>query len=88
MAPSHFSLASTLALLSSAMLGVQAATVNYDWNITWVTASPDGFSRPVIGINNQWPLPLLNVTKGDRIVATIHNMVSLVATSAKVVDMK
>ncbi|QIW96265.1 hypothetical protein AMS68_001783 [Peltaster fructicola] len=63
--------ASIIALLGSR---VQAATVNYDWNITWVTASPDGFTRPVIGINGQWPVPLVNVTKGDRIVATIHNM--------------
>jgi hypothetical protein len=26
-----------------------AATVNYDWDITWVNVAPDGFSRPVIG---------------------------------------
>lgn len=73
MAFSRLTVASLLALLSSSV--IEAATVNFDWNITWVTASPDGFSRPVIGINNQWPLPLVNVTKGDRIVATIHNMV-------------
>jgi iron transport multicopper oxidase len=26
-----------------------AATVVYDWNVTWVEASPDGYRRPVIG---------------------------------------
>ena len=26
-----------------------AATVVYNWSITWVEAAPDGFKRPVIG---------------------------------------
>jgi iron transport multicopper oxidase len=26
-----------------------AATVTYNWDITWVEADPDGFKRPVIG---------------------------------------
>jgi hypothetical protein len=26
-----------------------AATVKYDWDITWVNAAPDGVVRPVIG---------------------------------------
>lgn len=66
------------ALLGSSLIDlVQAKTVTYDWNITWVTANPDNaFERPVIGINGQWPIPLLNVTKGDRIVAHVHNLVS------------
>ena len=52
------------------------ATITYDWNITWVTANPDGMAeRPVVGINNQWPLPVLNITKGDRVVAYVHNQV-------------
>ena len=53
-----------------------AATVTLDWNITWVRANPDGLAaRPVIGINGQWPLPLLNFTKGDRVIANVHNQV-------------
>lgn len=55
-----------------------AATVNLDWNITWVRANPDGVAdRPVIGINGKWPLPLLNFTKGDRVVVSVHNQVRL-----------
>ena len=50
-----------------------AKTVRYNWSIGWVTASPDGFARPVIGINGQWPCPQIDVTKGDRLVVTIHN---------------
>lgn len=51
-----------------------AETHVFNWNITWVLANPDGaYWRPVIGINNQWPLPVLNFTKGDRIVANVYN---------------
>jgi iron transport multicopper oxidase len=53
---------------------VAAETHVFDWNITWVLANPDGaFWRPVIGINDQWPLPVLNLTKGDRVVANVYN---------------
>ena len=55
-------------------LSVTAETLNYDWNITWVLANPDGMAlRPVIGVNGEWPLPMINATKGDRIVAKVTN---------------
>ena len=50
------------------------ATVTYDFNITWVTANPDGLlDRPVIGINGQWPIPYINANKGDRLVVNVVN---------------
>ncbi|KAL2129366.1 hypothetical protein VTI74DRAFT_7903 [Chaetomium olivicolor] len=52
---------------------VAAATVTYDWNVTWVWARPDGFGRPVIGINNQWPCPTLEATAGDTVVVNLNN---------------
>lgn len=48
-------------------------TVRYEWSIDWVTANPDGFTRPVIGINGQWPCPQVDVDLGDRLIVTIHN---------------
>lgn len=55
-----------------------AATVTYDWNIDWVMRNPDGLAlRPVIGINGEWPLPMLNITKGDRVVVNMHNKVRI-----------
>ncbi len=48
-------------------------TVRYEWSIDWVTASPDGYTRPVIGINGQWPCPQVDVDLGDRLIVTIHN---------------
>lgn len=57
-----------------------AETKTYNWNITWVTANPDNLlERPVIGINNQWPLPLVNITKGDRVIFNVNNQVRISA---------
>jgi hypothetical protein len=35
--------------ISAVVHAVDAAVVTYNWDITWVTASPDDFTRPVIG---------------------------------------
>lgn len=43
------------------------------WNITWVNAAPDGFERPVIGINGQWPCPQVEVDVGDRLIVDVEN---------------
>lgn len=46
----------------------------YNWTATWVIKNPDGLApRRVIGINDEWPLPVINVTKGDRIVVDLYN---------------
>ena len=52
----------------------QAKTVTYDWNVTWTTANPDGmYDRKVVGINGQWPLPVVEVDKGDRLIVNMYN---------------
>lgn len=51
-----------------------AKTVNFDWNLTWTMANPDGLAeRKVMGINGAWPLPVVHINKGDRIVARMYN---------------
>ena len=59
------------------VLGVRltlAATVTYNWDLTWVLANPDGqLVRPVIGINKQWPLPTLKANVGDNVVVNVQN---------------
>ncbi|GFP59020.1 iron transport multicopper oxidase fetC [Trichoderma asperellum] len=61
-------------VLALAALGCQAKTVTHDFNVTWVTANPDGLAdRKVVGINGQWPLPVIEVNKGDRLVVNMHN---------------
>ncbi|KAM0798798.1 iron transport multicopper oxidase FET3 precursor [Usnea florida] len=59
-----------------------AATVTYDFNITWVTRNPDGLlNRPVIGINGQWPIPYITATVGDRVVVNVINQLGNESTS-------
>jgi FtsP/CotA-like multicopper oxidase with cupredoxin domain len=67
-------LSAVMLFLFLVLVAASAATVQYNFNITWVTANPDGLHpRPVIGINGQWPPPVLNVTRGDRIIANVYN---------------
>lgn len=61
-------------LLVLVACGCEAKTVTYDFNVTWVTANPDGLQeRKVVGINGQWPLPVIEVDKGDRLVVNMDN---------------
>nr|POE86441.1 multicopper oxidase abr1 [Quercus suber] len=54
--------------------GLAANVHSLDWNISWVTANPDGLAdRPTMAINGQWPLPLLNFTLGDRVIVNLYN---------------
>lgn len=63
-----------LAALLFLFQSCQAKTVTYDFNVTWVTANPDGlFDRKVVGINGHWPLPTIEVNKGDQLVVNMYN---------------
>jgi len=53
-----FLLLASLAICQTAL----AKTVTYNWDVTWVWASPDGFGRPVVGINNHFPCPPMEVS--------------------------
>lgn len=76
---SNFPYRTVLLLLATVLPATFAATThNFDWTVGWVTANPDGMhERPVIGLNGQWPWPLLNFTMGDRVVVNLHNGVSI-----------
>lgn len=64
-------------------LGVASTKVtHHEFNVTWVNRNPDGlYDRPVMGINNQWPIPALHVTKGERLVVTVRNFLGNETTS-------
>ena len=47
--------------------------ITLNWNITWVRAAPDGFSRPFIGINGQWPIPGVTVNYGEQLKINVYN---------------
>lgn len=60
----------------------EAATVTYDFNITWLTTNPDNaFERTTIGINGQWPLPVMKATKGDRVIVNVDNQLGNQSTT-------
>jgi iron transport multicopper oxidase len=62
------------AFFLSWLVGFAAAKdIHLDWNITWVWAAPDGFGRPMIGINDEWPCPLVNADLGDRLIVDVYN---------------
>ncbi|KAH3914241.1 hypothetical protein HBH56_100670 [Parastagonospora nodorum] len=60
---------------------VCSKTVSYDFSIGWVTAAPDGYARPVMGVNGQWPIPTIEADMGDTIVVTAHNNLGNETTS-------
>lgn len=52
----------------------KAETHVYNFNITYVDANPDGmFERRVIGINNEWPIPIIRVKQNDRVIIHVEN---------------
>jgi hypothetical protein len=53
--------------LSSLCQLALSKTAYYEWYIEWLTRAPDGFSRPVISINGEWPCPEIHVDIGDRV---------------------
>lgn len=51
-----------------------AGTVTYNWEATWVnTNGGKNVTRPVIGINGQWPCPKIEANVGDTIVVHLTN---------------
>lgn len=76
---------SCLILLSLLILSLPrafAATVTYDFDVSWLQANPDGAAlRPVIGINGQWPIPPISATKGDRVIVNVKNLLGNESTS-------
>ncbi|KAG0334070.1 hypothetical protein BG004_000569 [Podila humilis] len=72
------SLTKSVVLLTYVSTLCQAAVVTYNWNITYVTANPDGlFERRVIGINGAFPPPPINVTMNDTLVINVVNQLDV-----------
>ncbi|KIJ60113.1 multicopper oxidase [Hydnomerulius pinastri MD-312] len=48
----------------------------YEWVVEEVNGSPDGFERPMLVVNNQFPGPLVEVNSGDELVVNVFNKMS------------
>ncbi|KAK5662846.1 hypothetical protein OQA88_6257 [Cercophora sp. LCS_1] len=71
-----------LAALAGLVTIAHAATVTYDFDISWVRANPDGMAdRPTIGINGEWPIPKIQADVGDRIIVNVLNSLGNQTTS-------
>ncbi|GME84369.1 unnamed protein product [Ambrosiozyma monospora] len=65
---------SVFLLISLLFSTVAAKTHKFVYNATWTLANPDGTKeRPVISFNGSWPLPVININKGDSIELTLIN---------------
>jgi iron transport multicopper oxidase len=58
-----------------------AGTVTYDFDISWLQASFDGFTRAVIGVNGAWPPPTITANLGDTVVVNVVNSLGNQSTS-------
>lgn len=47
--------------------------VYYDWTVSYITASPLGVKQQVIGVNGQFPGPVLNVTTNWNVIINVKN---------------
>ena len=54
-------------------LVVQADTKSFTWEISHITAAPNGVSRSVLGVNGQFPPPTIFVSKNDQVVIHVTN---------------
>ena len=62
--------------------GVCVSAAVYYWDVTWVNRNPDGlYERPVIGINNQWPVPAITASVGEQITVYLTNQLGNETTS-------
>ncbi|KAF4122242.1 iron transport multicopper oxidase [Geosmithia morbida] len=61
---------------------VNSKTIVHNFTVGWVTANPDGaFDRPTIGVNGQWPPPLITGAVGDHLSLTLRNDLGDASTS-------
>jgi FtsP/CotA-like multicopper oxidase with cupredoxin domain len=67
-----FRLLAQLVLFSS----VLAADVHYTFNIVNANLSPDGFSRPTVVVNGQFPGTLIQANKDDVLHITVNNQLT------------
>lgn len=66
-----FAFTSAILMMAASAL---AKTHTFDWDIGWTTANPDGVKeRQVVAINGKWPLPTIEVDKGDRVIVNVKN---------------
>lgn len=52
---------------------VAGDTKTFQWEMSYIEASPNGVLRQVIGVNGQFPPPTIIVDKNDQVVIQVTN---------------
>lgn len=45
----------------------------FDLTVTWEKHAPNGVSRDMVLVNNQFPGPVIEVDEGDEVIVNVHN---------------
>ncbi|KAB5588238.1 hypothetical protein CTheo_8320 [Ceratobasidium theobromae] len=69
-----------LTLSSDFVITDVPATRTYDWTVATVTGSPDGYYRPMLVVNGQYPGPTIEANDGDTIIVNVQNDMSVGTT--------
>jgi FtsP/CotA-like multicopper oxidase with cupredoxin domain len=63
-----------ITLVSSSPLRIRDPKINtYNFTLTRVNLAPDGFTRSLATVNGQFPGPVIEINKGERIVMNVQN---------------
>ncbi|KAB5592773.1 hypothetical protein CTheo_3757 [Ceratobasidium theobromae] len=69
-----------LALNKNFVITNVPATRTYDWTVATMTGAPDGYYRPMLVVNGQYPGPTIEANEGDTIVVNVKNAMSVGTT--------
>ncbi|KAF8717179.1 Ferroxidase laccase, partial [Rhizoctonia solani] len=72
--------ASQLTLSSDFVITDVPVTRTYDWTVATATGSPDGYYRPMLVVNGQYPGPTIEANDGDTIIVNVQNDMSVGTT--------
>ncbi|KIP03947.1 ferroxidase/laccase group [Phlebiopsis gigantea 11061_1 CR5-6] len=56
--------------------GQRPTTRHYNFVVSEIPGAPDGFSKPMLVVNGQWPGPTIEANQGDRLVIKVTNHLS------------
>ncbi|KAF8752351.1 Ferroxidase laccase [Rhizoctonia solani] len=72
--------ASQLTLSSDFVITDVPVTRTYEWTVATATGSPDGYYRPMLVVNGQYPGPTIEANDGDTIIVNVQNDMSVGTT--------
>ena len=71
----NHNLAAEFVAMMVLLLVTEAAVVEYDWTVDYMSASPDCVEKLVLSINKQFPSPTIHSVEGDTLVVRVTNAI-------------